>query len=154
MNADQKISRYQRIAVQLSELFRKTHDPVARMSTMAAILQHKFTNFFWTGFYRLIDGELTVGPYQGSVACLVLAKQTGVCWAAIDKKQSMVVPDVHDFPGRIACDSRSQSELVIPVYDESGEIVAVLDIDSKTKNSFDEVDAAELEKIVKLIYNK
>ncbi|MCF7792793.1 MAG: GAF domain-containing protein, partial [Candidatus Cloacimonetes bacterium] len=95
---------------------------------------------------------LTVCCYQGSVACLVLEKHTGVCWAALDQKKTIIVEDVHKFSGHIACDSRSKSEIVVPVWHDD-EIVAVLDVDSKSENSFDEVDAEYLEKIVKLIYS-
>jgi len=153
MDQKQKTARYQRIKCQLTELFRKTNDPVARMSTTVAILYHKFGYYFWTGFYQLIEGELTVGPYQGSVACLILAKHKGVCWSAIDNEQTVIVADVHEFPGHIACDSRSKSEIVVPVRNKSGEIVAVLDVDSKEKDSFDEIDGRSLEEIVELIFS-
>jgi len=151
MDKTKKAKRYKRIINQIEKLIQETNDPLARMSTIAAILHHKFDYFFWTGFYRLVDGELTVSCYQGSVACLVLAKHTGVCWAAIDKKETQIVPNVHKYPGHIACDSRSLSEIVIPVWRDD-KIVAVLDVDSKELNSFDEVDAKYLEKIVELIY--
>ncbi len=151
MDLKRKENRYKRIITQITELIPKTTDPLARMSTITAVLHHKFDYFFWTGFYRIVDGELTVCCYQGSVACLVLAKHTGVCWAAIDEKKTQIVPDVHRFPGHIACDSRSSSEIVVPVWQDN-EIVAVLDVDSKSLNSFDEIDAEYLEKIVGLIY--
>ncbi|MDP8267316.1 MAG: GAF domain-containing protein [Candidatus Tenebribacter davisii] len=151
MDKVQKSKRYQRIITQIEELIQKTIDPLARMSTIAAILHHKFDYYFWTGFYRLVEGELTVCCYQGSVACLVLAKHTGVCWAAIDNKKTLVIPDVKKFSGHIACDSRSASEIVIPIW-KGNIIVAVMDVDSKELNSFDEVDVEYLEKIVKLIF--
>lgn len=154
MNAEKKKALYQRIDKQLEELFSKTTDTLARMSTIIAILHHKFDYFFWTGFYRLINDELIICCYQGSVACLVLNKHVGVCWAAIDKGKTVIVPDVNEFPGHIACDSRSKSEIVVPVKDKAGNIVAVLDVDSKELNSFDEVDAENLKKIVALIYQK
>lgn len=152
MNKIRKAERYKRIIKQISEFIQKTDDPLARMSTIAAILHHKFDYYFWTGFYRFVDDELTVCSYQGAVACLVLAKHTGVCWAAIDQNKTIIVPDVHQFPGHISCDSRSRSEIVVPVW-KNNKIVAVLDVDSKTLNSFDEIDAEFLEKIVKLIYD-
>ena len=151
MNTKTKQNRYKRIITQIDELIQKTPDPLARMSTIAAILHHKFDYFFWTGFYRLVDGELTVSCYQGNVACLVLAKHTGVCWAAIDQKKTQIIPDVHKFPGHIACNSLSASEIVVPIY-RNNEIIAVLDVDSKELNSFDEVDAKYLEKIAEMIY--
>jgi len=151
MDKVRKAKRYQRIIIQIEELIQKTTDPVARMSTIAAILHNKFDYYFWTGFYRLAEGELTVCCYQGSVACLVLKKNTGVCWTVIDQKKTIIVADVHKFPGHIACDSRSVSEIVVPIWKEN-EIVAVLDVDSKELDSFDEVDEEYLEKIVELIY--
>lgn len=152
MNTDKKEERYKRIIKQIEELITKTEDPSARMSTIAAVLHHKFDYYFWTGFYRLINDELIVGTYQGSVACLVLPKNTGVCWEAINRKETIIVADVLNFPNHIACDSRSKSEIVVPVKNRVGEITAVLDVDSKELNSFDKVDAENLEKIVALIY--
>ena len=151
MDKIQKENRYKRILDQIEKLIQKTTDPFARMSTIAAILHHKFDYFFWTGFYQLVDEELTICCYQGSVACLVLEKHKGVCWAVVDKKKTLIIPDVHKFPGHIACDSRSVSEIVIPIFKES-KIVAVLDVDSKELDSFDVIDAKYLEKIVEMIY--
>lgn len=122
------------------------------MATITAVLHHKFDYYFWTGFYLLQEGELTVGPYQGPVACIRLKKDTGVCWAAINSKNAVVVPDVHLFPGHIACDSRSNSEIVVPLKNPKGEIVGVLDVDSKDLASFDEADKAGLERILTLVY--
>jgi len=147
----QKRDRYERIIAQLKNLFEKTQDPISRMSTISAVLHHKFNYFFWTGFYLLKDGELSVGPYQGSVACLVLKKDTGVCWSAINDQKTVIVADVHEFPGHIACDSRSRSEIVVPVHNKENKIIGVLDIDSKALSSFDSEDKNGLEKIVKLI---
>jgi len=151
MTKDIKEKRYKRIIQQISELIEKTTNPLARMSTIAAVLHHKFGYYFWTGFYRLVDGELVVCSYQGSVACLVLEKTKGVCWSAIEEKKIQIVADVHKFPGHIACDSRSLSEIVVPVWKDN-KIVAVLDVDSKELNSFDEIDGRYLEEIVRLIY--
>ena len=149
-----KLERYQRIYQQLADLFIKTKDPVSRMATMVAVLHHKLDNYYWTGFYRLIDEELVVGPYQGFLACLLLKQHTGVCWAAVDRKESVIVGDVNQFPGHIACDSRSRSEITVPVFDAEGRVRAVLDVDSSEYDSFDEKDAQGLEKIVSLIYQK
>lgn len=121
------------------------------MATIAAILHHKMDGFFWTGFYLLENGQLLVGPYQGPVACQVLEKDKGVCWAGINSGKTQIVPDVSKFPGHIACDSRSRSELVVPLRDENANIIAVLDVDSKNLNHFDGTDAKGLEKIVSLI---
>ena len=146
-----KQNRYKRIISQIEELIQKTTDPLARMSTIAAVLHHKFDYYFWTGFYRLMEKELTVCCYQGSVACLVLEKHKGVCWTAVDEQKTQIVEDVSKFPGHIACDSRSASEIVVPVWKDD-KIVAVLDVDSKELDSFDKIDAEYLEKIVNLIY--
>lgn len=121
------------------------------MATIVAVLHHKMEYFFWTGYYLMQDGKLQVGPYQGSLACINLAKDTGVCWSAINKKQTVIINDVMDFPGHIACDSRSLSEIVIPLYNQENEIVGVMDVDSSSLNSFDDVDAHWLEKITDLI---
>ena len=143
-----------RIYGQLMELVKKSNDPIARMATIAAILHHKFDYFFWTGFYRLVDGELTITCYQGPVACQTLRPHIGVCWATLDQKKTMNVPDVNDFPGHIACDSRTASEITVPVYNQNNKIMAVLDVDSRKLASFDVMDAEWLENIVKLIYIK
>lgn len=152
MEAEKKTARYVRIIAQLAELLNKTPDPDARMATIAALLHHKFDYFFWTGFYFLKNGELTIQCYQGPLACQILEKDRGVCWAGIKQQHTMIVPDVHQFPEHIACDSRSNSELVVPVKNHQGVVVGVLDVDSTEFNSFDEVDAENLEKIVNMIY--
>ncbi len=152
MDKTKKLNRYKRVYTQLEELLKNSDDPISNQATIIAILHNKFDYYFWTGYYRLLDKKLIVGPYQGSVACIQLAKDKGVCWAAINSKKTMIVPDVHEFANHIACDSRSKSEIVVPIKNQEGEIVAVLDVDSKELNSFDEVDAEGLEMIVKLIY--
>ncbi len=153
MNSDKKHKRYQRLYKQISGLIEKSsNNPISNMSTIAAILHHKIEYFFWTGFYLLHDEKLQVGSYQGSLSCINLDKGKGVCWAAINQKKTCVVPNVHKFPNHIACDSRSLSEIVVPIRDENNEIIGVMDVDSSTVNSFDEVDAQWLEKIVGLIY--
>jgi L-methionine (R)-S-oxide reductase len=151
MDPDKKQQRYQRIYHQLSELLTATNEPVARMATIASLLHHKMDYFFWTGFYRLVGGQLLVGPYQGPLACQNLKKDSGVCWAAANRNETIVVPDVNKFPGHIACDSRSKSEIVVPCRDTQGQVFAVLDVDSTLLNSFDQIDARQLEEIVSLI---
>lgn len=151
MNNDRKSAKYERIFKQLEGLLTKTEDKMAKMATVAAVLHGKMKQYFWTGFYRVIDGELTVGPYQGPVACQILAKNKGVCWASVNQKQSVVVEDVEAFPDHIACDSRSKSEIVIPLFDADKNVIAVLDVDSDKLATFDEIDRQYLEKIVKLI---
>lgn len=152
MNTTIKQKRYQRLYTQISDLIEKSsNNPLSNMATIIAVLHHKMEYFFWTGFYMLQDGKLQVGPYQGSLACINLAQDTGICWAAINSKKTLVVDDVEAFPGHIACDSRSKSEIVIPLKNKEGEITGVMDVDSSSLNSFDEVDAEWLEKIVRLV---
>jgi GAF domain-containing protein len=152
MDRSKKTGRYRRIYDQLAELLNPCKNQVAAMATVTAVLHNKFDYFFWTGFYLLDKGELIVGPYQGPVACIKLKKDAGVCWAGINRKETIIVPNVHEFPGHIACDSRSNSEIVVPLRNESGKIIGVLDIDSKDFSSFDEADKEGLERIVGLIY--
>ena len=152
LDGEAKRRRYARLTAQLEERFADTTDVVARMATAAALLHHKMADFFWTGFYLLRDGELTVGPYQGTLACLVLEPHTGVCWAGVDRGETVVVADVHAFPGHIACDSRSNSEIVVPLGDGEGRVIGVLDVDSTRFGNFDAVDADCLERIVGMIY--
>jgi len=145
--------RYERIAAQLSELFAKESDPLARMASAAALLQHKMPHFFWTGFYRLVDDELLVGPYHGPLACMRLERNRGVCWECVSRGEAVLVPDVHAFPGHIPCDERSQSEVVVPVRDSSGALVGVLDVDSAELDAFSAADIAGLAAIARLIYS-
>ncbi len=153
MENSKKAGRYERVYKQLKDLMVKSTDPYARMASIAAVLHHKMDGFFWTGFYLLTpDGRLVVRNYQGPVACMELKKDTGVCWAGINQQKTIVVPDVHAFPGHIACDSRSKSEIVVPVHDLQGHIIGVLDIDSQLPANFDDTDAQWLEKIIELIY--
>jgi L-methionine (R)-S-oxide reductase len=151
MEENKKKKRYERLLVQISELMQKSDDVTARMATIAAVLYHKIDYFFWCGFYRVDIENLMVVAYQGPVACQLLPKPNGVCWAAVIGNKSIVVADVHAFPGHIECDSRSRSEIVIPVRDQNENVVAVLDVDSTSLNSFDETDSFYLEKIVQLI---
>jgi GAF domain-containing protein len=151
MEKQKKISRYKRLLQQIEDLLKKCDDETARMATISAVLHHKMEYFFWCGFYRIVDGELVVGPYQGPVACLVLAKNKGVCWAGVNEKKTIVVPDVHKFPGHIACDSRSKSEIVVPYKGSDSKVNGVFDVDSSELSSFDETDAEYLEKIIALL---
>lgn len=152
MSTNTKAERYTRIYTQIEQLISATSNPYSRMATISALLHHKMKGFFWTGFYFLDGDDLVVGPYQGPVACLKLKKDTGVCWAGINTGKSVVVPNVHDFPGHIACSPLSQSEIVVPVRNHSGNVVAVLDVDSRELAQFDDVDRIHLEKIVQLVY--
>ncbi|MCP4311595.1 MAG: GAF domain-containing protein [Bacteroidetes bacterium] len=158
MEDRKKEGRYQRLYTQLEELTCKTTYPLARMASICAVLHHKMDYYFWTGFYLLKKdqgpgpGKLVVGPYQGPVACQELDPGKGVCWAAIDRSEPVVVPDVHAFPGHHACDSRSLSEITLPVKDSNGAIKAVFDVDSDKPGSFSEVDSRFLQKILELVY--
>ncbi len=152
MEEKKKEGRYSRIYTQLNELVKKSNNQSARMATIVAVLHHKMEYFFWTGFYLLDDGKMTVNIYQGPVACQILEKDKGVCWAVFNQKKTIVVDDVHAFPGHIACDSRSNSEIVIPFKNKTGEIIGVLDVDSSEKGSFSEIDARWLEKILELVH--
>ena len=152
MDPRKKETRYGRIYDQLSDLVRKSNNPLARMATVIAVLHHKMDYFFWTGFYMVIDGEMTVQTYQGPVACQVLEKNRGVCWASFNQAKTIVVNDVHQFPGHIACDSRSKSEIVVPFFDKTGILTGVLDVDSSELAAFDEIDSKWLEKILALIH--
>lgn len=151
LSESQKAGRYERMVSQLELLLAKSPDVIARMATVAAVLYHKMDDFFWCGFYFFEDEQLNVGPYQGPLACQILPIGRGVCHAAVDQKKSLVVADVQQFPGHIACDSRSKSEIVIPFILKDGR-VAVLDVDSDKLSAFDETDRIWLEKIVSLIY--
>lgn len=152
MDKNKKNKRYERLYEQIKGLIRDKHYFIANMATVVAILHQKMEYFFWTGFYLLHDGALIVGPYQGPVACIQLKKDTGVCWAGINRRETILVPDVEKFPGHIACDSRSKSEIVVPLKNDEGSVIGVLDVDSTSLDSFDEVDALWLERILKLLH--
>ena len=145
-----KEERYESIYSQLKALTEEEPDLIANMANIASALKEAF-GYFWVGFYRVVGDQLVLGPFQGPVACTRIAFGRGVCGTAWREKQTMIVPDVDQFPGHIACSSLSRSEIVIPVFKES-EVVAVLDVDSDELNSFDAVDASYLENIVSLLY--
>ncbi|HEY5611476.1 MAG TPA: GAF domain-containing protein [Thermoanaerobaculia bacterium] len=125
-------------------------DDIAMMATINSVLAHTFETFFWTGFYRICGDRLIVGPYIGTVGCLEIAFGKGVCGTAAAEKRTVIVPDVLEFPGHIACDSRSRSEIVVPVFDGERTLIAVLDVDSTDLAAFDEEDARGLEAICAL----
>jgi len=151
MAEHQRLERYMRIRDQIEELIAKTDDPVAHRATASAILHHKVPGVSWTGFYMLKNDELVVDAYQGPVACLVLERHTGVCWAGVDQAKTMMVEDVHAFPGHIPCDDRSRSEIVVPVFDAAGTAIGVLDVDSHKPNHFDDIDREGYESIVRML---
>lgn len=147
-----KSARYGRLYEQIRTYVQTTDDIWARLATIEAVLHHKMQTFFWTGVYVLVDGELIVRSYQGSVACQKLKYHTGVCWAAVLSEKAVIVRDVEKFPGHIACDPRSRSEIAIPIRDREGRVFACLDVDSDQLNAFDEEDEAGLERILSLLY--
>ena len=150
-----KADRYLELEDEIAAVLEGEPNRVARMATVASMLADAFPAFFWTGFY-VVDPdrpeELVVGPYQGTLGCLRIAFGRGVCGAAARERQTQIVPDVHAFPGHIACDSRSASEIVVPVFGPGGELIAVLDVDATEKAAFDEVDAHALERLMARIF--
>jgi L-methionine (R)-S-oxide reductase len=125
-------------------------DEIALMATINSVLFDRFEYFYWTGFYRLCGDRLVVGPYIGTVGCLQIALGRGVCGTAFARGETVIVPDVTAFPGHIACDARSRSEIVVPIRGLQHELTGVLDVDSAHLNAFDETDRAGLERICKL----
>lgn len=144
-----KQEKYEALIPQIKAVVSGEPDMIANMANVAAILYETFC-FWWTGFYRVEIDELVLGPFQGPMACTRIHKGKGVCGSAWDIKQSVIVPDVHRFPGHIACSSESNSEIVVPLIRE-GEVIAVLDIDSREFAAFDETDRIFLEKIANII---
>ena len=145
---------YKEVSQQISAVIDGESSVTARFATAACLLNEAFDYFFWTGFY-VVDPhkptELVVGPYQGTLGCLRIPFGKGVCGTSAQKQETIIVEDVHEFPGHIACDSRSNSEIVVPVYDVDGNLAAVLDVDSTEIGSFDEDDKAGLEAICKTL---
>jgi L-methionine (R)-S-oxide reductase len=141
---------YQEIVAIWSDEGGATLDDIALMATINSILSHRFPSFFWTGFYRVCSDRLIVGPYIGTVGCLRIDFGRGVCGTAAARRETIIVPDVTKFPGHIACDANSKSEIVVPVFDREGELIAVFDIDSDQLNAFDDEDREGLERIVGL----
>jgi GAF domain-containing protein len=146
-DAAEKRSRYALARERLHALWAGEPDGIARMAGAASILHEAMPHAFWTGFYRVVGAELVIGPYQGTPGCSRIGRGRGVCGAAWASGETQVVPDVHEFPGHIACDSRAASEIVVPVRDRRGTVIAVFDVDSVEKCAFDEVDRQELEAI-------
>jgi GAF domain-containing protein len=151
MNSDQITGLFDRLTTQMLVLMAKTDDPVAHRATAAALLHHKVPGVSWTGFYFLRGDDLVVEAYQGPVACLVLERHMGVCWAGIDRDETLLVEDVEVFPGHIACDSRSRSEVVIPIHDVNGRAIGVLDVDSHLPGHFTEAHRKGYESVVRLL---
>jgi len=146
-SAEEKRARYAAAREQLTALWAGETDTIARMAAAACILHEAMPHAIWTGFYRVAGSGLVIGPYQGSPGCSRIAWGRGVCGTAWASGETQVVADVHEFPGHIACDSRAESEIVVPVRDRRGTVIAVFDVDSAEKGAFDEVDREELEAI-------
>ena len=147
-----KEEKYELLTKQIAALIEGEMDAVAVMANVSAAI-HGTMGFWWTGFYRVTDGELLLGPFQGSVACMHIGFGRGVCGTAWKEQRTIIVPDVEQFPGHIACSSESRSEIVVPVFSKEGEVVAVLDIDSRELATFDETDRKYLEEICQLLSN-
>ena len=146
IKGDSKKELYENLLPQIKALVEGENDMIANMANVAACLKDTF-NFWWVGFYRVIDEELVLGPFQGPLACTRIRKGKGVCGTAWQRAETVIVPDVDEFPGHIACSSLTKSEIVVPVF-KDGKIIAVLDIDSERTANFDDVDKEYLEELV------
>ena len=144
-----RVEAYRQLHEMQALLLEGSDDPIAAMATTSALLHHAFGHL-WTGFYRVVEPDrlLRVGPYQGSLGCLDITFGRGVCGTSAAERRTVVVPDVHAFPGHITCDPRSRSEIVVPVFDASGALIAVLDIDSPVPDAFGDADVEGLEGLV------
>jgi L-methionine (R)-S-oxide reductase len=147
----EKAERYAAVAEEIASVLEGEQNLVARMATVSSMLANTFAHYFWTGFYVVDEAkgdELVVGPYQGTLGCMRIAFGRGVCGTAAATRRTQVVDDVHAFPGHIACDGRSASEIVVPVIGPDGRLIAVFDVDSETPAAFDGVDKEWLERIL------
>ena len=144
-----KEDKYKLLVKQCEALVEGESDTIARMANLAALI-HVEMGFWWTGFYRVEGSELLLGPFQGPIACTRIQYGRGVCGTAWKEDRTVIVPDVEQFPGHIACSSESRSEIVVPIR-RNAEIIAVLDIDSRSIGTFDETDREYLEQIVELL---
>lgn len=138
---------YEELLREVESVLDDEKDPTVWMASLSCLIRYKL-GFFWVGFYRLVDGQLRIGPYQGTLGCLRIDLNKGVCGTAAARQQTVLVPDVHRFPGHIACDVNSESEIVVPVFDRESRLCAVLDIDSDRLDDFSAVDQHYLEKLV------
>ena len=143
--------QYKQLVRQLLALLEGEHAYMSVLANTAAALRDTFgERFFWVGFYMVSEGELVLGPFQGPVACMHIARGKGVCGACWEQEQTIVVPDVEQFRGHIACSSESRSEIVVPIKNR-GEVMGVIDIDSRSLNAFDAIDARYLEQIADIV---
>ncbi len=146
-----KSSRYELVLKQISALIAGETDETAVLANVSSALATAFPEWLWTGFYLVRNGELLLGPFQGPVACYHIKKGRGVCGSSWEREETIVVPDVEEFPGHIACSSLSRSEIVVPMYSKAGDIVGVLDIDSPEIGTFDYIDKQYLEQLVSIL---
>lgn len=146
-----KIENYQLLVKQAKSLLESEFDLIANMSNISALLFNNLPNVSYAGFYRYQNGELILGPFQGPIACMHIKIGNGVCGTAAKTRQTQIVADVHEFPGHIACDEATNSEIVIPLI-QNNSLIAVLDLDSKNFNRFDDIDSTYLTKIAKCIF--
>lgn len=152
MDDQTKRETYRRLEGEIASVLEGIEDPVTTMATAACLIHHALPYASWTGFYRVVaPGLLRVGPYQGPLGCLEISFDRGVCGAAARERRTQLVPDVHAFPGHVACDAEARSEIVVPVVDAGGELVAVLDLDSHRPAAFDDVDRKGLETLVAIL---
>jgi len=151
-----KAQTYQRVTKEILSVLAGEDNLTARMASVSCLLAGAFPHFYWTGFY-VVDptrkNELVVGPYQGTLGCLRIPFGTGVCGAAAASLETQIVEDVHAFPEHIACDVNTNSEIVVPVYDGSNRLIAVLDIDATEHGLFNEVDKTHLEALMKAVFS-
>lgn len=152
MDKHDKQELYREISAELGAVLAGLEDPIAAMASCACILKERLPSASWAGFYRVVaPGLLRVGPYQGPLGCLEIPFERGVCGAAARERATQLVPDVHAFPGHIACDAAARSEIVVPIFDPAGELIAVLDLDSHAPGAFDETDQEGLEHVAALL---
>ena len=153
VTAASREGRYRELMPQLEALLKDETDMIACMANISAALRSAL-DFFWIGFYIVRENELVLGPFQGPVACTRIRKGKGVCGAAWNEQRTVIVPDVDQFPGHIACNSASRSEIVLPVFDGDRKMIGVLDVDSDSLNDFNDTDREALEKVCGLLKNK
>jgi L-methionine (R)-S-oxide reductase len=153
----EKESIYARVEAEIMSVTEGESNVIANMASISCLLNMAFDDFYWTGFYIVDpfkDRELVVGPYQGTLGCLRISYDRGVCGEAAKTGKTQIVKDVNSFPGHIACDSQTNSEIVVPVHNKDGELLAVFDVDSTKLSTFDKLDQLWLEKIIKNVFSK
>lgn len=153
LNFKDKELKYNILLKQVESLIKEENDEIANLANVTAAIKENF-KFLWIGFYRVIKKELILGPFQGEVACTRIPYGKGVCGKAWKEKKTIIVNNVHNFPGHIVCNSKSCSEIVVPVYNKKGKIKYILDIDSEEKNRFDKIDKIYLEKLANILTDK